>query len=248
MNCFRAWRGYARADADGSFARTHLPPGDYLLWAQQDPYATAKVPRIRVGEGQVAVGVRIQLEPEVPLRCRALGEDGNPLEEVECVARDRKGDIWPWIGIVPDGPGTLVLKGLKAGRYSLTLLSKGYTPARVEVDAGGRNDSFYVRLSRGGSARITAVDAKGRGLEDAALAIRDAAGRDISGEIILRNGDEEGWPRTGLRGELLIENLEPGAYQVWARKAGAISPERVFTVAAGKTAAVVLELPVLSGR
>ena len=108
----------------------------------------------------------------------------------------------------------------------LTVLQRGYYPARlaVEVSPAPARGSASVVLRRGGQLTVRCVDARGRVVPQAEIAIVDDENRDHFDDRV----PHDGWrtanpfpaPRTRDDGTLVVPDLKPGHRRVFATLEG----------------------------
>jgi hypothetical protein len=153
----------ARADGEGSFAITGLPPGRYSLLVEHPGFTPAELKEVSPGE----VPVRIALVPAAALRGRvADAGSGQPVTQFR-VQVTRADSVDPLQGFDPrwmgrdfhDAEGRFVRDDLESGKYEVKVVASGYASAKKEVflSPGTAVEDTFL-LAQAGRIRGTVVD------------------------------------------------------------------------------------------
>ena len=162
---------------DGAYEALGLPPGDVIVWASGDGYATTYHPAgDRPSEAEVVPvpdegGIVDGLDVDMPFESRMVGViqggDGD-LTEVSVLAYNDTKTVG--IGDAVDSDGSFVLGGLHEGQYTLYvwgsdvglvddyLLDDAGSEQVIEVPFEGDSATVVVELPLGASVSGTVVD------------------------------------------------------------------------------------------
>lgn len=158
-----------RTDDDGRFVVPGLSPGRFTLsvhdgWDEAGGYLPELVKDIDAGARDLVITVRLGLT----ISGRVLDENGRPFLGKLVIAEDTSTrpvlDGWG-SGAEPDPEGRFVVRGLKPGRYRLSLGARTNDPRRWSLEGGdsveaGAKD-LTLKVFPGGSIAGVVVDAAG---------------------------------------------------------------------------------------
>jgi carboxypeptidase family protein len=183
----RPWTRVVKTDADGAFHVQGLPRGlAFVIWAHADGCAPVVSPSIGIDfevdtfqapeaslvlAGHDVSNVLLTLRPAGSACLRVLDEERHPLESAEIEGYRRIEDAFaPFFGppLRKTGhQGLYELNTLPAGRYDLTVLSRGLAreTIRLEVSAGETLTRDVV-LRRGATVTGQVLDPASRPLAD----------------------------------------------------------------------------------
>ncbi len=241
----------------GSYSATGLAPGRWLVACYADGYRQTKVP-LELGPERV-VRHDLELEPAVMLRIKLTAPDGSPFREalsragtwttvVPVATVDPPGATFDGVvgslnnafgvgtfwqnGYVfeqlpPEYYGVLVLDGEPPVHVSIVLQSAVLATQRVE--AGTEEVAFVldpqVVIAARSALRCRVVDAgTGAPLEGAEVAL-----------IARGGGMRLPSPSTDAQGVALLQDYEPGEYELWVRAEGSADVRRAVALIPGQT-------------
>lgn len=194
-DAFRMYGSKAKADANGLFTLTHLPAGEYLVYAIKEGFQPPKEEPSPVSAG--TRNLTIVLEPLGMLTGRVVDESGNPVSEFRVNWRDHKAS-----------DGTFSLPIHQTGVETITVSADRLAPVtreiKVALGQSQKLDDFI--LTRGRTVQLTAVDA--------------ASGKPVAGAEVDWRGQFErrGKPsRTNSAGTVLLEDLPVSATEILVR-------------------------------
>lgn len=231
-----------RTDANGEIDLTQLTPATYTVeeLAAPDGYLIDDAVRtIQIEGGENAVFVFTDTRKPSFSLVKLDSLTGNRLPGATFrIAKVEDGTRY--LDRVTDVNGEINVSGLEPGVYSVSELSapEGYIPAPME---------YHVELVPGQTARLVlSNDQK----PDLKIVKRDAdTGETLSGAVFtIKKADSATvtMKTTNAHGEILVENLEAGVYEITEKTppAGylpAEQPTQLVTLVANKTAEVVFE-------
>lgn len=245
---------FAASDEDGRFTVTLDGPGAYLASLQKPGTAGqqqtltqrfvapevaqfqhefelpvgAIAGRVRASDGAPAARVRVTIAVDGPVQVGTLF--GDNYAEVETDADGRYELIWLAEGRYTVAIGGAPLGGLLGGS------ARGGRQLRegVAVRTGQRTEGIDFELHTAGRVSGLVKGPDGAPAAEAALFLRDAAGRPLERLSMIA---------TDSAGRFTYDGLEPGEYNVFARKSGLASDARArVLVREGEAAEVELAL------
>ncbi|MBA2319985.1 MAG: carboxypeptidase regulatory-like domain-containing protein, partial [Deltaproteobacteria bacterium] len=131
---------------DGAYDAVGLPPGEVLVWAIADGYATTYHPdsdapdvRVAVAEGDTA-GIDVSMPVESLLVGRLPG--AGPFESASVVVYNSDRSIG--VGAIVEEDGTFVIDGLHGGSYTIGVYATGAGLVSGTVAGAGGDLAFEV--------------------------------------------------------------------------------------------------------
>ncbi len=228
--------GSAQTDPEGQFEFGDLPAGDFSIevsgssWNrrtfEQRQYGKVKH-QVALAEGQDKSDVVIRLEAAGTLKVSVLMADGSAAGSGRMSVRRTDGGS----GLPDDryfGNGEITREDLEPGVYEVRVEVSGQVspePERVNIIAS-ETTTALVRLRPGGFVKFSAVDSQGQ-VVPATATVVDSAGRPLTSNRPLRNGETSG-------------ALPTGNCRVIARDSSGRTAEGSATISAGETAEVAL--------
>ncbi len=156
----------------GVFAFRGLPAGVYLLRAR-GPAVRLPGMTVVVAEGERRRLGDVVARPGGSLRVRVVDRAGKPVPGARVRACPRAGGGCPWRTRARTGrDGRALLAGLRPGTWRVEAAAPGFLPADRDGLHPGRGTPVEIVLSRGGGIAGTIVDAGGRPVGAARLALR----------------------------------------------------------------------------
>ena len=210
------------SDDRGRIRFVGLPTGKYDLEVTSDEAGRVGVVDITVARKASRNLIEVAMGDRSELLMEARTTSGAPLVHAEVFCFDEFGlEVFPDHRLLTDGDGRLAVSGLGSGAVEV----------HIQPIDGVLQPVGTVTLSRGGTARMTAIELEaGRLL----LQIQTEAGRPIKGaELVFREGGgsqrllplgsepfEEWQPVSGTNGEMHVGPLAPGTYDVSIQSRG----------------------------
>lgn len=203
-----------RTDKDGYFALTDLGAGTYMYSAEAEGY-TAETAwrsgrRVDLSKGGETDVGEIPLLPAAGVIGQVVdGQTGAPVAQarVELAQAGPMGRASQH-SAQTDAEGRFRFTAVGAGQYTLKAAAADYAPASVPnllAEAGRTVDVGQVRLGRGFSMQGVVVDAAGKGVAGASVALRErGTGASFGWEM---PGEDLGTATTGSNGGFSIANL-----------------------------------------
>jgi hypothetical protein len=250
-----------QTDDEGRFGFEGVPPGSYELVAEHPTFPPRRL-NFRMVEAHGAGPFEVTLKPPAPPPGVVEGAvsqvEGQIVPEASVALRKEKEVFKGQKRFVPistertDALGEFRFDGLKPGRFELVVSHEKFAPHKIlfDLDASEGAGPFEIQLKPGGALRIRVLGAWDVPIPDQEIKIesREALGADpIHG-------------RTDAAGAFLVEHLPPGSYwiqrlevreEVVERKhergtsrsvrRTEHGPQRVMTVAEGRTTEVLFE-------
>jgi len=219
------WMHYARTAADGSYSIPNCPDGRPI----RVEFSSKKTqPKIVADFDPRRGPLNVQVERDVVegyISGRILGENGQPLADVEVRPRCNQRDMFPR-SVVTKADGKFEFGPLPNGKWDMNLVHKSHTGPSIpsfELAPTGRWEVGDVQMRLGGHAIIKSETVAGK---DLSFMITDTQSRS---RWTIRPADE---PVTPL--------LRPGDYmlQVWGKRSAARAMR--FTILGGQRTEVVL--------
>jgi len=205
---------------DGAFEYRCLPPGRYLLAAEDEEGHLALAARhgLSLEAGSVIDGVRLVLGEGHGITGRVVDSRGLPAAQAPLWIYDGEGRLLnPITATRTDDEGAFRTSPLPAGEYTLhcrTDREALLTEEGVRVPRGEGDAELELQLEAGAVLAATVVDSLDRPLR-AQVRVHDRGGRVLTG---LRDRHHPwAWQRWGLDSRLdWVGPLPPGAYDVSA--------------------------------
>jgi hypothetical protein len=224
-----------RTGADGTFELEGVPSGTITLRANAGDFiggsmrsATATV---NVPEGQTDVSAEIAFETGYTLSGNVT-RGGQPVPDAFVNAGSRGGG-GPSAQSRSDANGAYRLEGLKQGSYNVSVFgSSGSRSQQIEIEGDATLD-IQIPVAR---LAGTVVEAGSRQPLADAMVEADSGETSPGGPRMIRGFG------TDSNGRFAIEDLEPKAYTLTARRAGFQYEKRQFTAAEQGTDDIVIEL------
>jgi protocatechuate 3,4-dioxygenase beta subunit len=225
-----------RTGADGAFELEGVPVGTITLRANSGDFlgggmrsATALV---NVPEGQTEVSAEIAFEEGFTLS-GAVTRAGQPVPDAFVSANARGGAAGPSAQARSDQGGAYRLEGLKKGSYNVSVFGTGGSKVQ-QIDIEG-DASLDIQIP---VARLagTVVEAGSRQPLADAIVEADAGEAGVGGPRLMRGS------ATDSNGRFAIEDLEPKAYTLTARRAGFQYERKQFSAAEQGTDELLIEL------
>ncbi|SFM46563.1 anchor [Gracilibacillus orientalis] len=202
-------------DENGQLLIEDLTPGNYQLVETQAPFGyqldDTPIPFEIVFNQEETLQLTIE-NSYTPgtLELTKVGEDGELLEGVVFELQDVDGNILQE-GLTTDAEGKIILDELDPGSYQLVETSSipGYeldnTPIPFDIELGQAETTevSFENLLTPGSVELTKIGEEGEALEEAAFTLLNEEGEELQTELV-----------TDENGQLLIEDLTPGNYQL----------------------------------
>jgi hypothetical protein len=222
----------ARTGADGAFEMGGVPGGAITLRAMTGDFMSGSVrsamATVNVPEGQAEVAAEIVFDIGFTLS-GTLTRGGQPMPDAFVFANLRGGG-GNSASARSDATGSYRLEGLKEGDYTVT--SSGSRGQELHVSGDATLD-IQVPVAR---LAGTVVDAASK------QPLADASVEADSGEAQGGGSRTIRGFATDSNGRFAIEDLEPKAYTLTARRAGFQFEKRQFTAAENGSDAIVIEL------
>ncbi len=236
-------------DADGRFEIADLAAGSYDLNARAAGFAPARVPGLRVAEGDREADFgTVVLIPGAPIAGRVTDAGGAAVAGVEVtVDRGRRGFMampapGPPDQTTTDERGRFVVADLLPGQpVTVTAFKKGYASESVAAVSPPTEEPLAIVLQAAGRLTGKVVDPRDDPIEGASVMAHPDPRAMTPGRMARQRGGGSGWARTGADGTFVIEDLDPATLQVTADAEGYL--QRIHTgveLAAG--AEIELEL------
>ncbi|MEQ8768640.1 MAG: carboxypeptidase regulatory-like domain-containing protein [Planctomycetota bacterium] len=242
-----------RSDENGFFEMRGLPEGDFDVevdpsdvrqaegessWGQE--ILRVSIPR----DGDVNMGT-VTLSRGTTLSGRVTTNSGVPISgaRLQLVTAGGK----PLSGERPRSreDGTYDFDSLSPGQYDLEVDASGYAPRRVEgvQVASGAENRQDVQLLSGGTIEVFVVERPSIPLEGISVDILDPAGKPPAAVLGDDNFMEVLFGMvTNADGFARKNRIDPGTYQVLARRGQEILGQKSVTVTEGKTASVKITI------
>jgi hypothetical protein len=157
--------------------------------------------------------------------------------------RDPAGELVLFTRPFTSGPDGLVeIQGVRASGYRATVSHASYSPASIDVQAGGA-DEPVVTLRPGGRVQVKVLERRGgRPAEGSEVELLDERGQNVAEDrFFLGPGSGQG-SVTDASGSLLLDQVAPGAYRLAAKRGKSRSREEKVSVGEGQVAEKVLTL------
>jgi hypothetical protein len=225
-----------KTDPRGRFRFPSLPAGDWTLEAAARGFGAKRSPAVRVLRGGGPTPARVLLEAAGRLAGQVLDPAGRPIPGGTVEATDPvTGELLPGGRRAADASGRYGFDDLAPGTWVLTARAGGLgaSPPEVVTVAPGESRALDLRLVPGGTLEVRVVGPGGKGIPDAAVAVRDFFGMPVPLEGNL----------TGTEGTLRVPGLRAGVYIVAAAKGTLAAEVRVRVDVRGGARAVVTLLP-----
>jgi hypothetical protein len=231
----------ARTDGEGRFTLEGLPPGNLLLQASGEGYASARSERIRLEAGQIIEGVMLVLGHGGAIRGRLITAAGERPEEFQLYVKEQQTQDTKIV--TPAADGTFHVANLDPGPYEVQAIH----PLGVAAIHGGQHadledgksmdfkkmmtaitDSVVTQrcVVQAGEATEVTIDASDLGL-GTRLTIQVLVGDKPIGEgmvELVTLADSQ--VRTAFldRGECVFGGLRPGAFRAQVRGGITLTP------------------------
>jgi protocatechuate 3,4-dioxygenase beta subunit len=222
----------AQSAADGTYATSPLPSGDYRVqfsdpsvvwatqyWNQQFTWATAQSLSLSVQNGPVASGVDGVLLAAASVSGTVTDDGGQPLPGV-CVSANipRNGGADNVGQVTTAGDGTFTISGLPPTDLRIQYRDCSPTPRYLDQWYGGATDpsSSPAVLVAPGEQRM-GIDAVLQGGTSVSGTVTDGHGAPVSGINVNVNPTSSGpstWAQTAADGTYTTGPLPPGDYRV----------------------------------
>ena len=200
----------ADTDPEGRFRLVALAPGDHVLEATANGYASRRV-EVSVRAGARANAGDIALEVGLAIRGKVKEKAGAPIA-------DARIEAFPSARVMPPratGPrdarseadGSFAVAGLEPGPYRLRVLAPGFAEVERPAEAGA--EKVEIVLSPAGTITGLVVDEKDRPVEAFRASARSAA---REGRGIHRYAGTE--TTANPEGRFTLEDLDEGTYVV----------------------------------
>jgi protocatechuate 3,4-dioxygenase beta subunit len=251
--------GRTRADSEGRFVLSSLPPGPGVLRIRRTGAQPFDRPGIEIPRGGTADLGRIVLPGGATLTGRTTDPDGLPLPGSEIWIADEENPYAPWPAEpsgVTGADGAFTIGGLPSGELHVAVCRAGSIPQVLEWSAVPR-EPVSIPLAPASRLTGTVADPEGRPV---------AGARVFAGRPMLREG-EESFPSgldnppcdsgeqtvlTDAEGRFTLAPLEPDLYVLFVEADGFLPRQVADTEARAEgqaDLAVVLERGAsLSGR
>jgi 5-hydroxyisourate hydrolase-like protein (transthyretin family) len=204
--------GSAATGSDGQFALANVPSGVVLVavsMARSGASTRSVTKKVDVPEGASEVPVDVDFSGASRLVVRLTRKE-RPLPGVGLLAQPDLGAPGSSVGGETDADGRAVLEGLEDATYLLTGRSQGASVFQRVVTVSG-DSAVEIALGRGSMSGIVSDASSGEPLSD--VAVGAESGQEATAWQVRRS-------LTDSQGSYTIDELEPGAYQVTARKDG----------------------------
>ncbi|MCA8981187.1 MAG: carboxypeptidase regulatory-like domain-containing protein [Planctomycetes bacterium] len=145
------WAGNDQTNSRGEFKLENLQNGMIQLTTQSDGYASNEPLEVQLDAGQILEGVSLRLRVGARLRIDlhpALGE----IEGREITVNEISGDYWKQHKT--DSSGSVVIEGLNAGEYSVSLDSADLSSDDPWELRSANQYTEMVTLTSSGTARV----------------------------------------------------------------------------------------------
>ena len=203
--------------ADGRFELSHREPGQFVLTAEAEGFASKSA---IVAPAADMAEVRIVLPPAQPMRLRVLGEGGLPVAgaALRVVEWRTPGQVIDWTGET-DAAGRVVWSNAPLESVTFSVTSTNYPVRAVKLSGGTAETVVHLRES------------KDEGVDIVIKAIEDPGGKPIGKfEVRKQFQAHEGYTDWGRGGD-------DGVFRTRLRKEdfqnGMVSSYRVMVVAEG---------------
>lgn len=153
----------------GKFRLDDLSPGTYDVSVTAEGLARATIEDVVVAEGKTTRAINFFLRPEAVIAGTITEEGTNrPIAGARVTTRQGLDAMQPdplaaESEAQSDAKGRFELRGLGAGRFTLSATARGLAPATIgpiEVEEGRRIEDVSIVLSRGGVIRGRVLDAR----------------------------------------------------------------------------------------
>ncbi len=229
----------AESDSEGRFVLEHAGVGRYLLAAELEGFAPARVPGIEVEEGarDFEVGTLV-LGRGLSLKGRVFTSEGTSVvgAEVFLVDRDRFGSIPDSPAAVSDDAGRFEIGGLADGStIELLIRHAGMAPSHYEGLHVPREEPLEVVLEPASGLIGRVVDRAGEAVPATRLWVDSATGlrRTRQEPLMVRSDDDGAFSFTGLAA---------GDWVLTASAEGWLEKELSLELAAGEVTPVEVTL------
>ncbi|PYQ09255.1 MAG: hypothetical protein DMH00_13365, partial [Acidobacteria bacterium] len=225
------------AGQDGTFESEFLRAGEYRLEIGARGFARKTIGPVTLGHDQSLVLTDIVLEPELSVRVVLLDPHGQPLSGSHVNAYADAAhfkDEWGTSETSGDD-GTVTLRGLSPGSYTLVGRSLGLPPAfleNVKVPPEEPASSLVIQFAQGGSLEVQVLNKSGAPVPDLTPILIDRQGRDVT-EIYRNLADMTEPFFTDSEGRAWLASVLPGEYEVKAAR-GESSDSRQVTRSPGR--------------
>ncbi len=167
-----------RSDAEGRFEKGELSGGAILVSARAEGHGQADL-EVQLGEGEVKEGVELRLESGGRLEGRIAGAAGDmtfPMKIVKLFRPDGSPAL-PGLNMVQVGEdGRYSVDGLPAGDLLVMALGVNLAPQILPTTIKvGETATLDFAMQPGIAVELTVVDGAGAPIEDARMAVRNAA-------------------------------------------------------------------------
>jgi hypothetical protein len=214
--------GAGRTLEDGTFSLTYEPERrvtelPWPLLVLKDGYAATRVEKVEQGKG--AGPLVVTLARGIALDGRVVAEDGSPVSDVEVVIAEDPGlhgGMVPVHAVLLRLPGEGWVKTGADGRFTarvgsgphdLAFRKPGYIAKVVTDHDAASHEGLEVVLARAAGLRGSVVTAEGAGMPDVTVYVHQPSGTMASA-------------LSGEDGRFAVEDLSPGAYDLFAMKEG----------------------------
>lgn len=240
--------GTATSDEDGRYVVAGLEPGDWRLSVLHEGHGSETIGPLTIKPDAKLDGKNAGLRAARPLVFVVKDERGNPIEGAMVLRLDL-GTAAAGIGmdLGSDIDGRAHLKNLADGTYDLAVVASGYAirvlPGHTVSEETPRE--LEVTLERGQQLTVRVVDGTGKGVSGLMVAVKDAAGLDLTSMLILqRIFSQEGFTLgTDAGGTSTLTGLEPGKYELTLKRGKDVVTREGVRVKAGEPTTVEIKLP-----
>ncbi len=166
--------------ADGRWRVDNVPPGEDVnldLQLRHDDFVDDQ----RRGDMQVAQGVTMErlrqqaavitMDRGAILRGRVVNAAGMPIEGTALHWSHEERDHGVDMLATTDGDGEFSSPPIAPGPLFVTAVTENFAPRRTEITLSTNTPPLELKLSAGGTLKIRVVDAEGRAIPDAELAV-----------------------------------------------------------------------------
>lgn len=220
------------SDEDGFVTATDLAPGKYKFVETEAPEGylinDTEIPFTIPTEAadKPAVVEALNGDDFIDYKGSAVltkaDANGDPLENAEFKVLKESGDT-AIDSIISDENGKVLANELAPGKYTFVEVKapKGYIintdPVPFEIPAGAKGEPKQIKANKGkdfinyqGSAKLIKTNEDGKALVDAVFALQTDKGKEVQKEL-----------KTNAKGEITVDQLNPGKYQFVETKAPA---------------------------
>ncbi|MHC4661894.1 MAG: carboxypeptidase regulatory-like domain-containing protein [Planctomycetota bacterium] len=241
---FKILTGNCNTDSKGCFKFENIAPGEWVIVAFKDSYASGQSSTILIGKDAVEENIRIRLKEAAKLSGHIVDSQGNPVTGVSLIAieADTTGsrNLFDLLsGADTDNNGDFTFEQIVPGEHVIygTKVGYGQIAKRITVAESGVSIQNFV-ISKGGNIKIT-VTSNLEPLEGTKIEVTNSDGvKMLTGGLMASNSIGT----SNSAGIILVKDLPPGQYSGKITKSGYSEHVQSFTVTAGQTVEIAVEL------